>query len=72
LLKLNCQAVQRIKDKTFILAEVQNQHGIDIRPEEAVLNLKTGLVEVVYEWARGMPFKDITTLTDVLEGIEFD
>jgi antiviral helicase SKI2 len=51
-----------------MLAEVQNQHGLDIRPEESVLNLKTGLVEVVYEWARGMPFKDITTLTDVLEG----
>lgn len=29
---------------------------------------KPGLVEVVYEWARGMPFSDITTLTDVPEG----
>ncbi|KAK7750058.1 Antiviral helicase ski2 [Diatrype stigma] len=27
-----------------------------------------GLVEVVYEWARGMRFKQITDLTDVLEG----
>jgi antiviral helicase SKI2 len=27
-----------------------------------------GLVEVVYEWARGMTFKNITDLTDVLEG----
>ncbi|PSK55953.1 hypothetical protein B9Z65_4831 [Elsinoe australis] len=27
-----------------------------------------GLVEVVYEWARGMSFKRITDLTDVLEG----
>ena len=27
-----------------------------------------GLVEVVYEWARGMPFSKITDLTDVLEG----
>jgi antiviral helicase SKI2 len=27
-----------------------------------------GLVEVVYEWARGMSFKNITDLTDVLEG----
>jgi len=27
-----------------------------------------GLVEVVYEWARGMPFNRITDLTDVLEG----
>merc|ERR1712107_151270 len=28
-----------------------------------------GLVEVVYEWARGMPFADITKLTDVQEGV---
>ncbi|KHO00476.1 DEAD/DEAH box RNA helicase [Metarhizium album ARSEF 1941] len=27
-----------------------------------------GLMEVVYEWARGMSFKNITSLTDVLEG----
>lgn len=27
-----------------------------------------GLMEVVYEWARGMSFKNITMLTDVLEG----
>jgi antiviral helicase SKI2 len=26
------------------------------------------LVEVVYEWARGMSFKNITDLTDVMEG----
>ncbi|CAE6470301.1 unnamed protein product [Rhizoctonia solani] len=30
--------------------------------------LKFGLVEVVYEWARGMPFEQITALTDVPEG----
>ncbi|GMK53589.1 hypothetical protein CspeluHIS016_0101750 [Cutaneotrichosporon spelunceum] len=29
---------------------------------------KPGLVEVVYEWARGMPFSEITNLTDVPEG----
>lgn len=27
-----------------------------------------GLVEVVYEWARGMSFNRITDLTDVMEG----
>ncbi|TFK94989.1 antiviral helicase [Polyporus arcularius HHB13444] len=30
--------------------------------------LKPGLVEVVYEWAKGMPFEQITELTDVAEG----
>ncbi|KAK4685405.1 antiviral helicase SKI2, partial [Tremellales sp. Uapishka_1] len=29
---------------------------------------KPGLVEVVYEWARGMPFTQITEMTDVPEG----
>ena len=32
---------------------------------------KFGLVEVVYEWARGMPFNEITDLTDVQEGEYF-
>jgi len=36
--------------------------------EEFRTNLKFGLVEVVYEWAKGMPFEQITTLTDVPEG----
>lgn len=39
-----------------------------MRPEEAPDQLKFGLVEVVYEWANGLPFKFITDLTDVLEG----
>ncbi|QRV83455.1 antiviral helicase SKI2 [Ceratobasidium sp. AG-Ba] len=30
--------------------------------------LKFGLVEVVYEWAKGTPFEEITKLTDVAEG----
>lgn len=62
------KGVKKLKDMTFKIAEAQNQCGIDIRPEEAVLGLKLGLIEVVYEWARGMSFKDITTLSDVLEG----
>jgi len=28
-----------------------------------------GLMEVTFEWARGMPFSEITELTDVQEGI---
>ena len=28
-----------------------------------------GLTEVAFEWARGMPFAEITQLTDVQEGI---
>lgn len=43
--------------------------GLDIVPAEYVREvLKFGLIEVVYEWARGMPFKDICELTDIAEG----
>ena len=42
--------------------------GLDVQEQDAIANLHLGLVEVVYEWARGLPFKKITELTDVLEG----
>ncbi|KAK9326051.1 NUC185 domain-containing protein [Lipomyces orientalis] len=52
--------------------EVQSQHQISV-PDESAFDPETveqrfGLMEVVYEWARGMPFNRITDLTDVLEG----
>ncbi len=51
------------------LAEVQLAVGMDT-PEDDFLRttFKFGLMEVVYEWANGMPFRQITDLTDVLEG----
>ncbi|KAH9920208.1 antiviral helicase [Epithele typhae] len=44
---------------------VQDRHKV---PGEEFRQLKPGLVEVVYEWAKGMPFEQITELTDVAEG----
>ncbi|KAI0778677.1 antiviral helicase [Trametes elegans] len=44
---------------------VQDRHKV---PGEEFRALKPGLVEVVYEWAKGMPFEQITELTDVAEG----
>lgn len=41
---------------------------MDTSCEEFLEQFKFGLVEVVYEWARGMPFNEITDLTDVQEG----
>ena len=38
-------------------------------PGDFVEQFNFGLVEVVYEWAKGMPFSEITQLTDVQEGI---
>jgi antiviral helicase SKI2 len=31
-------------------------------------NINFGLTQVVYEWARGMPFIEVCALTDVEEG----
>ena len=45
---------------------VLEKHKIESEDFESIL--KFGLVEVVYEWAKGMPFEQITQLTDVPEG----
>lgn len=42
---------------------------MDTSIQEFKEQFKFGLVEVVFEWARGMPFYQITGLTDVQEGI---
>ncbi|KAL0576871.1 Antiviral helicase ski2 [Marasmius crinis-equi] len=39
-----------------------------VAAEESRSKLNFGLAEVVYEWAKGMPFEQITALTDVPEG----
>uniref|UniRef100_A0A7N2RFK9 Helicase C-terminal domain-containing protein n=1 Tax=Quercus lobata TaxID=97700 RepID=A0A7N2RFK9_QUELO len=57
-------------DTAIRLGELQAQFNVQINPEEyARDNLKFGLVEVVYEWAKGTPFADICELTDVPEGL---
>ncbi|CEH12518.1 antiviral helicase [Ceraceosorus bombacis] len=48
------------------VSAVQTQHQLNNIDYET--DLKLGLVEVVYEWAKGMPFSQITDLTDVAEG----
>ncbi|KAF8453615.1 NUC185 domain-containing protein [Terfezia claveryi] len=49
---------------------VQSSHQVLINgeTEDFVNRPRFGLMEVVYEWAKGMPFGQITDLTDVLEG----
>ncbi|KAG0086288.1 hypothetical protein BGZ92_008265 [Podila epicladia] len=65
---------QLAKGKDMILkietrmAEVQQAHGLESAPAPGTSQLRFGLTEVVYEWARGMTFKQITELTDVQEG----
>ncbi|KAH7915723.1 ATP-dependent RNA helicase [Hygrophoropsis aurantiaca] len=57
------EAIIAISDK---VGRVQDHHKVAV--ESFRSNLKFGLVEVVYEWAKGMPFDQITSLTDVAEG----
>ncbi|WIA30222.1 hypothetical protein OEZ86_000313 [Tetradesmus obliquus] len=51
------------------LARLQAAAGLPIAEEEYLREvLHPGLMQVVYEWARGTPFSAITPLTDVMEG----
>ncbi|XP_043721889.1 DExH-box ATP-dependent RNA helicase DExH11 isoform X1 [Telopea speciosissima] len=64
------KAKKRLYDTAIRLGELQAHFKLPINPEEyARDNLKFGLVEVVYEWAKGTPFADICELTDVPEGL---
>jgi antiviral helicase SKI2 len=50
---------------------IQTQHQVILSSDDSndfVSRPRFGLMEVVYEWARGMSFRNITDLTDVLEG----
>ncbi|XP_024161355.1 DExH-box ATP-dependent RNA helicase DExH11 isoform X1 [Rosa chinensis] len=63
-------AKERLYNTAIRLGECQAYFKLPINPEEyAKENLKFGLVEVVYEWAKGTPFADICELTDVPEGM---
>ena len=51
--------------------ELQTRHQVILAADDSndfVSRPRFGLTEVVYEWARGMSFRNITDLTDVLEG----
>lgn len=50
-----------------MLEDTKRSKGLDPSLDTSS-NIKLGLVEVVYEWSRGLSFKKITELTDVLEG----
>jgi antiviral helicase SKI2 len=61
-----CEKMKRI---AYSLGEIQKDCGLPVDPiEYCEKSLKFGLVHVVYEWALGIPFKDVVALTDVQEG----
>jgi antiviral helicase SKI2 len=57
------RVVKRVND-------IQERHQVILSGEgnDFEARPRFGLMEVVYEWARGMSFQRITDLTDVLEG----
>ncbi|KAK7333272.1 hypothetical protein VNO80_30037 [Phaseolus coccineus] len=64
------EARHRLYKTAIRLGELQAQFNLPINPADyAQENLKFGLVEVVYEWAKGTPFAEICELTDVPEGL---
>ncbi|EGX88613.1 DEAD/DEAH box RNA helicase Ski2, putative [Cordyceps militaris CM01] len=67
--------LERGRDRIVAISEkvndVQTRLQVILSSEDSndfVSRPRFGLMEVVYEWARGMSFKNITGLTDVLEG----
>uniref|UniRef100_A0A670I067 SKI2 subunit of superkiller complex n=1 Tax=Podarcis muralis TaxID=64176 RepID=A0A670I067_PODMU len=68
-----CQVRTRVEPQLpSVLQKVSRGEGacgLQESVEDFVEQYKFGLVEVVYEWARGMPFAEIARLTDVQEGI---
>ncbi|XP_041868144.1 helicase SKI2W [Melanotaenia boesemani] len=62
------EGIDRVLSVAKRIGELQQDCGISQTAEEFVGQFKFGLTEVVYCWARGMPFADIAQLTDVQEG----
>ncbi|KAM8952765.1 superkiller complex protein 2 [Pelodytes ibericus] len=63
------EGIKKVRSLAERLAVVQRECGLRESVEDFVAQYKFGLTEVVYEWARGMPFSEIMTLTDIQEGL---
>ncbi|XP_044161836.1 helicase SKI2W [Bufo gargarizans] len=63
------EGVKKVQELAERLALTQRECGLKESVEDFVAQYKFGLTEVVYEWARGMPFSEIMTLTDIQEGL---
>uniref|UniRef100_A0A1A7XKA4 Superkiller viralicidic activity 2 (S. cerevisiae homolog)-like n=1 Tax=Iconisemion striatum TaxID=60296 RepID=A0A1A7XKA4_9TELE len=62
------EGIDRVLSVAQRIGELQRGCGIPQTAEEFIAQFKFGLTEVVYCWARGMPFAEIALLTDVQEG----
>ncbi|XP_008279342.1 helicase SKI2W [Stegastes partitus] len=62
------EGIDKVLSVAKRIGELQRECEIPQTAEEFVGQFKFGLTEVVYCWARGMPFAEIAQLTDVQEG----
>ncbi|KAI4880050.1 hypothetical protein NFI96_019916 [Prochilodus magdalenae] len=62
------EGIDRVLCVAQRIGELQRECGLAQTAEDYVSQFKFGLTEVVYCWARGMPFAEIAQLTDVQEG----
>ncbi|XP_062865811.1 helicase SKI2W [Trichomycterus rosablanca] len=62
------EAINRVLCVAQRIGDLQRDCGLAQTAEDFVSQFKFGLTEVVYCWARGMPFAEIAQLTDVQEG----
>ncbi|KAI8779459.1 helicase SKI2W [Biomphalaria glabrata] len=63
------QSKKKILEIAEFIGTIQKQCGMLEPVQDYVEQYHFGLMEVVFEWARGMPFSEIIVLTDVHEGI---
>jgi len=50
------------------IARVSKESKLQVDEEEYVGKFRAELMDVVYQWCRGMKFKDLIKMTDVFEG----
>uniref|UniRef100_A0A673I4X4 Helicase SKI2W-like n=1 Tax=Sinocyclocheilus rhinocerous TaxID=307959 RepID=A0A673I4X4_9TELE len=62
------EGISQVLNVAQRIGELQRDCGIAQTAEDFVAQFKFGLTEVVYCWARGMPFSEIAQLTNVQEG----
>ena len=63
------KGIDAIKKCALAIGQSQKLCGMKESEQDYVDQFNFGLVEVVYEWARGKPFGEIVALTDVQEGV---
>ena len=64
------EAKKKVQEIANRVNTIQVNHQVILSPESDDFETKPrfGLMEVVYQWAKGMSFAQITELTDILEG----